>query len=701
MKTGPHIVTAALAGASFAAAVLLIAGCRSRPTPLTALPKNGMATMAPGLRGGLEADRFDARKSIVEGIPAGEELWVISRTPNAAQAGQDELPGSGALMTTVDEKLVPMPLKHTDVHASVAGYIGTVDVTQQFYNPYSSKIEAVYVFPLPHNAAVSEFIMTIGERRIRGIIRERKEAEEIYQDAKRQGYVASLLTEERPNVFTQSVANIEPGKQIDVAIKYFHTLAYVDGWYEFVFPMVVGPRFNPPGMTNGIGAVAHGQTGLSGQSTEVSYLRPGERTGHDISLSVEIDAGMRIEEFECNTHQVSHQVFSPERLSVVLSPADAIPNRDFILRYRLAGTDVKSGLVTHRDDTGGYFSLMLIPPAELSSLRRQPLELVFVVDSSGSMSGRPISEAKAAVQRGLRLLQSGDSFQIINFSVRASKLGPKPLEATPQNIQRGLDYLRSLEGEGGTMMIEGIKAALDFPHDPQRLRFVCFLTDGYIGNETEILAAIHKRLGSSRIFSFGIGSAVNRYLLDHMAQVGRGAVAYLGPNDSAAKIMGDFFERIGHPALTDVKIDWGSLSVNEVFPQQVPDLFVGRPVILTGRFSGDTMPAVKVSGLVAGENIQVNVTGQDSPTTHQSLPKIWARAKIAELANQSAYRLDRGLPQQIKQVALDYGLMSAFTAFVAVDSSRLTEGNEGTTVPVAVPVPEGVKYETTVPEENK
>ena len=400
-----------------------------------------------------------------------------------------------------------MPLKHTDVRASVSGYIGAVEVTQQFLNPYSSKIEAVYVFPLPHNAAVNEFIMTIGERRIRGIIRERQEAEQIYQEAKRQGYVASLLTEERPNIFTQSVANIEPGKEIDVNIKYFHTLDYADGWYEFVFPMVVGPRFNPPGMTNGIGAVARGQSGVSGQSTEVQYLRPGERSGHDISLKVEVDAGVAIEEFECKTHQVTSEAASPERLTVALNPADSLPNKDFVLRYRVAGERIKSSLLTHRDERGGFFTLMLYPPEELGALKRQPLELVFVLDCSGSMTGRPIEQAKAAV--AARPAPAAAGRLVPDHPLLHQRLAPRraPLEATPENVQRGLQYLNSLQGEGGTMMIEGIKAALDFPHDPQRLRFVCFLTDGYIGNETEILGEIHQRLGASRIFSFGIGSS--------------------------------------------------------------------------------------------------------------------------------------------------------------------------------------------------
>lgn len=624
-----------------------------------------------------------------------EEIWVIARGSDVIPQRAEDSPGSGALIAKIEQKEIPMPLKHTDVRANVSGYIGEVEVTQQFHNPYSSKIEAVYLFPLPHNAAVNDFIMTIGERRIRGIIRERKEAEEIYQEAKRQGYVASLLTEERPNIFTQSVANIEPGQEIDVNIKYLHTLSYVDGWYEFVFPMVVGPRFNPPGMSEGVGAVGRGRKGASAQKTEASYLAPEEQTAHNVSLSVNIDAGVRIEEFECKTHETIHELSSPERLTVSLNPGDSIPNRDFVLRYRVAGEQIKSSLLTHKDTRGGFFSLMLYPPKELASLPRQPMEMVFVIDCSGSMDGRPIAQAKAAVERGLGLLQPGDSFQVITFSMNASKFGAKPLEANRANVQRAIAYVESLQGEGGTMMIEGIKAALDFPHDPQRLRFVCFLTDGYIGNEAEILSEIRKRLGPSRIFSFGIGSAVNRYLIEHMGKAGRGAVAHLGPNDDAAQIMEDFFERISHPALTDVRIDWGGLRVAEVFPGALPDLFVGRPLVVTGRFRGDATAPIRFSGNAEGERLQFEVPSM-ATGTNSGLASIWARMKIAELAEQSIYEPNPNWAGQIKKVALDYSLMSSFTAFIAVDSTRRTAGRKATTVPVSVPVPEGVKYETTV-----
>ncbi|MFB0555699.1 MAG: VIT domain-containing protein, partial [Phycisphaerae bacterium] len=459
-----------------------------------------------------------------------DELWVIALAETQAVPAGEDTPGCGAMLAKLpkEEKEIPLPLKHTDVKGQISGYIATVDVTQQFHNPYDEKIEAVYVFPLPQNAAVNEFIMVIGERRIRGIIRERKEAEEIYREARRQGYVASLLTQERPNIFTQKVANIEPGKNIDVNIKYFNTLAYVDGWYEFVFPMVVGPRFNPPGYTGGVGAVARGKNGISCQRTEVQYLKPGERSGHDIAVTVDVDAGVAIEEVDCTNHVITKTFAAPEKLTVRLSSLDSIPNKDFVLRYKVAGKTVKSALVTHRDKRGGFFTLMLYPPESLLYLKRAPMEMIFVLDCSGSMNGKPIAKAKQAVTRALRKLQPNDTFQVIRFSNNASQFGPDPVPATQDNIRKAIRYVENLRGSGGTMMIEGIKAALDFKHDPHRFRLVSFMTDGYIGNEVEILAAIHQRLGASRIFSFGVGSSVNRYLLDRMAKLGKGAVAYIG-----------------------------------------------------------------------------------------------------------------------------------------------------------------------------
>ena len=628
---------------------------------------------------------------------SADEIWVIAKAEVAVTVRDPETPGCGAMLAKLpeEEKEIPLPLKHTDVRGRISGYIATVEVTQQFHNPYDKKIEAVYVFPLPQNAAVNEFIMVIGERRIRGIIRERKEAERIYQQARSQGHVASLLTQERPNIFTQKVANIEPGKQIDINIKYFNTLAYVDGWYEFVFPMVVGPRFNPPGFTDGVGAVGRGKGGISGQKTEVQYLKPGERSGHDISLAVDINAGVAVEKITCSNHAITKTFKTKENVAVKLSSLDTIPNKDFVLRYKVTGKWVKSALVPHRDKRGGIFTLMLYPPENLSHLKRAPMEMIFVLDCSGSMSGKPIAKAKDAIRRALRKLEPDDTFQIIRFSNNASQLGPKPVPVTKDSIRKGLEYVDSLRGSGGTMMIEGIKAALDFEHDPHRFRLVSFMTDGYIGNETQILAAVHERLGESRIFSFGVGSSVNRYLLDRMAKLGRGAVAYIGLDDSAGEVVDLYYDRISHPALADVIIDWGDMQVTDVYPRHIPDLFVGRPVIITGRFSGEAN-TIRVSGSVGDLTQELSIGVDLDDSSHPGIACVWARKKIEDLANQAAYDQETDLPGQIKQVALNYSLMSAYTAFVAVDSSHKTAGDHGITVVVPVPVPEGVRYDTTV-----
>lgn len=641
-------------------------------------------------------------------VGPGEELWIIA-TPSRApgqESSEDDSPGSGTMVASfaddIDEETgsareIPLPLKHTEVQASISGYISTVNVRQKFENPFNEKIEAVYMFPLPQKAAVSEFLMIIGDRRIRGILREKEEAEAMYDEARSQGYRASLLVQHRPNIFEQKVANIEPGKAIDVDIKYFDTLSYSDGWYSFVFPTVVGPRYNPGGHQDPVVPVRRGTILLTGE-TAVRYLRPKERSAHNLSINVAIDAGVVIEELR-SSHKVVASRDTAESATVALANQATIPNKDFILKFRVAGDTIKSNLLTYEDpDTHqGYFTLMIYPPQGLESLARRPMEMVFVIDCSGSMNGGPLEQARNAVATALDRLEEGDTFQIIRFSDHSSQFGATPVPATRQNLEQARRYLKNLNGTGGTQMIEGVKTALDFPHDPARLRFVSFMTDGYIGNEAEILAEVHRRIGSSRVFSFGVGSSVNRYLLERMAREGRGAVAYLGPRDSANDIMANFFNRISHPALTDVRIDWGSMAVTDIYPAKLPDLFVGRPVVVTGKYLG-AAGEITVSGMAdtLSHSFGIGADGTDAKNAY--IPKIWARLRIAELADRQAWEWDPTgeIETAIRSTALEYQLMSAFTSFVAVDSSYRTEGTHGTTVHQAVPVPEGVRYETTV-----
>jgi Ca-activated chloride channel family protein len=632
-----------------------------------------------------------------------DEVWVVRKPDTSASApAAGEIPGEGELRAVPrgQDREIPLPLRHTDVKAAVQGYLASVRVTQQYQNPYDSRIEAVYVFPLPENAAVSDFVMRIGTRRIRGIIRERGEAERVYQEARDQGYVASLLTQERPNVFTQKVANIEPGKRIDVEIAYFHTLAYADGEYTFVFPMVVGPRYNPPGFTSGVGAAGRGERGASGQRTEVTFLRPGERSGHDVSLSVDLDAGVAIEGLRSPSHLVDVRRIDAARAQVQLRPSDAVPNKDFILSYRVAGNALKAALAVERKPGGNTFTLMLQPPASLSDLPRSELELVYVIDVSGSQSGWPIERSKAAVRRSLRHLLPGDTFQMVRFAAGAGAFAPRPVPATPENVERALAWVDRLDAGGGTEMLRGIRAALDFPHDPRRLRMVSFFSDGFIGNDDEILAAVAENLGPSRIFAFGVGSSTNRYLIEGLARIGRGAVAYLTTGDSDVSAVDRFFETIGHPALTDVTIDWGGMVVEDVYPARVPDLFVGRPVVLVGRFQGRGATTVTISGMAGGarRTYSVRVDLETAGAGAVDLSKIWARAHIAHLTDQMLRQCSAQVRDEIRATALAHGLLSSFTAFLAVDTTRRTEGTSGTTVDMPVPVPEGTRYETTVPQ---
>ncbi len=409
---------------------------------------------------------------------------------------------------------------------------------------------------------------------------------------------------------------------------------------------------------------------------------------------------MAIREVRSETHRIDVMREGETRRRVRLAASDSIPNRDFVLRYRPGGEGVRTSLLTQRGSDGrGYFSMMLVPPEDLRGMERAPVEFVFVLDCSGSMHGEPLKQAKDAVRRALDSMEESDTFQIIRFSNDASALGEGPLAATRSNVREGKRYLDSLDSSGGTEMIAGIRAALRFP-TTGRTRYVTFLTDGYIGNEAQILGEMQREIGTSRVFSFGIGSSPNRFLMEQMARVGRGAVAYVGAGGDARKVMDLFFERVSHPGMTDLDFDWGALGSVEVYPERVPDLFLGRPVLITGTFTGDPnaigRDPVRVRGRAGYSTRELTIAASAS-APDRALEHVWARSKIGAITA-SAFRGDAHgeYREMIERVALTHGLMSAFTSFVAVDSLSSTAGEYGTTVGVPVPVPVGVEYRTTV-----
>jgi Ca-activated chloride channel homolog len=634
-------------------------------------------------------------------------LVVVSpRQSVLAAPAPGETPGSLGIVGKDGKIQGACPLKHTDVRAGISGFLARVTVTQIFTNTATQNIEAVYAFPLPQDAAVEDMTIQVGDRTVRGLIKRREDARTIYENAKRTGHVAALLDQERPNIFTQSVANILPGEQVTVTISYVETLRYEAGSYEFVFPMVVGPRYIPGQATGHQGG---GWAPDTNRVPDASHITPwvagkGTRAGHDISLELALDAGVAIQELRSKTHDIDVDRKSPSRVTVRLRDEATIPNKDFILKYDVAGAQIADAILTtpapgRAKPAGGYFTMILQPPARLPESDIQPKELVFVLDTSGSMWGFPLEKAKEVISRALDGLYPGDSFNLITFSGDTHIVFPKPVYPTAENIRKAKEVLANRNGGGGTEMMKAIRAAL-VPSDSQdHVRVVCFLTDGYVGNDMEIVGEVQKH-PNARVFAFGIGTAVNRFLLDKMAEAGRGAVEYVTLADKAGEAADRFYERVHSPLLTDLYIDWGGLPVADVYPQRLPDLFSGQPVIISGRYTQPASGTVRLKGTRAGGAFSrdIPVTFSAGTPPFEALAGFWARRRIDDLMSQDWLGLQQGtmkpeIKEQITQLGLDYRLMTQFTSFVAVEDRIVTKDGKPQRVEVPVEMPEGVSHE--------
>jgi Ca-activated chloride channel family protein len=594
------------------------------------------------------------------------------------------------------------PLKHTEVEADIIGFVSRVRVRQTFYNPLETTIEAVYVFPLPQEAAVDRMVMTVGDRRIVGQIKPREEARAIYEAARARGQVASLLDQERPNIFTQSIANIEPGAQVVIEISYVETLKYEDGLFEFVFPMVVGPRYMPGAPVGKQGTGWAPDTTQVPDASKISppVAPPGTRAGHDISLTVHIDAGMELFDLRSTLHEITVQRKGAGQATVTLANKTEIPNKDFILHYRTATDAIGDAFLVHTDERGTFFTLILQPPQRVLPEQAMPKEMIFVIDRSGSMSGFPIEKAKETMRLAIERMNPYDTFNLLSFSGGTGRCFPRAVPNTPQNRAIALRYLADLYGSGGTEMMPAIREALGGPHDPRRVRIVAFMTDGYIGNDFAIIDAVRQHAGTARVFAFGIGNSVNRFLLDRMAHTGRGAVEYVTLQSQGEGVVQRFHERIHSPVLTDITIDWGTLPVIDVYPKSFPDLFSNTPILLHGRLAGPAEGTIMLLGRT-GTGLfkrQIHVRTPAKPGQHDVLASLWARAKVQDLMMQDYGALQSGtMPENLRRamtaLGVEFGLMTQFTSFVAVEEMRVTVGGELVTITVPVEIPEGVSYE--------
>ena len=584
------------------------------------------------------------------------------------------------------------PLKHTDVDASISGSISRVTVTQEFTNPFKETIEAIYVFPLPNLAAVDDMTIAIGERKVKGLIKKREEARAIYEAARDRGMIAALLDQERPNIFTQSVANIVPGASIKVEISYVEQLKFEDGMYEFVFPMVVGPRYIPK------------QNAELQSVPDASKITPpvaleGTRAGHDIDIKVAIDAGVAIERLESPSHEIEMTKTGANQAQVSLKDKQTIPNKDFRLKLDVTGQKIKDAFLAHRDERGGYFEMVLQPPDRVELKDLTPRELVFVLDTSGSMSGFPIEKAKETMKMALAALNPMDTFNLITFAGDTAILFPEPVPATVENLRKAQDFLASREGGGGTEMMKAIRAALDASDSQEHMRIVCFMTDGYVGNDLEIIGEI-QRHPNARVFSFGIGGSVNRFLLDGMAAAGRGDVEYVALTDDGSRAASRFHERVRNPVLTDISIDWGGLPVGDVYPKRIPDLFSAKPVVLTGRFSGAAKGTVRLTGRVRGQfyEREIPIVLPERESANDVIATLWARSRVDSLVAEDYLGIQQGNPKAevrdaIIALGLEYRLMTQFTSFVAVEEVVVTDGGTPRRIQVPVEMPEGVRHD--------
>lgn len=609
----------------------------------------------------------------------------------------------GALQIVDPEKglVAECPLKRTDVKAEISGFIARVVVTQQFENTLKEKIEAVYTFPLPANAAVDDMTMHVGDRTVRGRIKRREEARAVYEAARAAGNVASLLDQERPNIFTQSVANIMPGEKVDITISYVETLKYEDGSYEFDFPMVVGPRYIPGAAT---GKQGGGWAPDTDRVPDASRITPPvapelTRTGHDVSIEVALDAGVPLDGLKSTLHEVDVEQTTIHSAFVRLKNKAEIPNKDFILKYDVAGRLVEDAVLTHRSGQGGgFFTTILQPPDRFGSGDITPKELVFVLDTSGSMMGFPIEKAKETMKLALDGLYPQDTFNLITFSGDTHILFPEPVPATRENIEKAQALLASRSGGGGTEMMKAIRAALDPSDAADHVRIVCFMTDGYVGNDMEIISEVQKH-PNARVFAFGIGSSVNRFLLDKMAEQGRGEVEYVTLSDDGSAAAKRFHERVRNPLLTDISIDWGGLPITDIYPKRVPDLFSAKPVVLSGRYSGSAKGTITLKGRMAGRDFvrKIPVALPEAEPRHDVLATLWARARIDDLMSQDYRGIQFGKPRQdiresITELGLNFRLMTQFTSFVAVEEMIVTDGAEPRRIEVPVEMPEGVSH---------
>jgi len=625
---------------------------------------------------------------------AAAELRPLSGAGPLSHSNQEQAPtvsNFGSLQVRREGTPMPLPLRHTDVDLRVHGRVTTAAVTQRFANPFPEPIEAVYVFPLPADAAVYAYRLEVGGRTLQGELMTKAAAWRTYKLARWEGRAAGLLDQERPNVFVQQVANILPGEDVTVHLSYVALLPYRQGAYELVFPMVVGPRYRGT-------APPDSEPEDSGEAAAAPLLGPGERPGHDVTLRASVHAGGPIRELHNPTHAVRVLAEEEGHVLVELSDSEVLPNRDFVLRFAVAGRQPSCSLLTHSDDRGGFFVLLVQPQAEAPPDHVTARELMFVVDVSGSVNGAPLRQSTELVRRALQELGPQDRLQVVRFSSKAEAAFPAPVRVTPTRVEHAVSWLEGLQGRGGTELVPALDLALNTAPDPRRARVVLLLTDGFVGYEGDALRYLRDHGSGTSFFPLGLGAAPNRFLIDALARIGQTEALYLLPSDDPEPAVRRFYDTVAQPTLTGLRADFGAAQVRAVTPATLPDLFVQRPLYLAGRYEGAAPTEVNLAGTLGGRAWRQRCRlaapeTEEGPTPREGVALLWARLRIRELMDQwrTAYEGSAELRREITELSLAFGLTTRFTSFVAVDAEARTARGRPARVAIPLALPEGVR----------
>ncbi len=597
--------------------------------------------------------------------------------------------GQGSLLFKNTDAFQQAPLIDTQVSMHITGMINRVTLIQEFSNQTERWQEGIYVFPLPENAAVDRMRLRVGERIIEGQIKERQAAKKTYEQAKQNGQRAALTEQERPNVFTTSVANIPPNETVLVEIEYQQLVRYDSGTFSLRFPMVVGTRYIP-GKEKIIGFSGSGWAANTSEVEDAAritppVLHPDNPRQNKISLQIDLDAGLALQNVTSSYHPINIDK-QALRYRISLQQGTVLANRDFELTWQ-PRPDVapRAAFFTEQKNNSHYAMVMVMPP-ESSRATRISREMVYVIDTSGSMGGQSIQQARAALEIALTRLRPGDYFNIIQFNSYTSQLFGQSRPVNQKNLQKALRYVRSLDADGGTEMSPAMRAALTKQENTGLLRQVIFMTDGSIGNEQSLFDIIKQQLGQSRLFTVGIGSAPNAYFMQRAASYGRGTYTYIGKLNEVRSRMDNLFTKIESPVLQDISVDWGNANDIEMWPQKIPDLYLGEPLIITAKT--DRLPdTLTVTGLIGAKpwSADIELNGGNN---RDGIAVLWARNKIAALMQSTRDAEFDSIKNTIIDTAMTYHLVSKYTSLVAVDVTPIrpaAESLEGHAIPTLLP----------------